>query len=127
MTLGEQGSSPRCLERFIQTEQIAGTVCQIVKWLRPVRIIQWQNSGFYQYNSIFSKLNCRTCDSQNLNVSPFCILGQSPEPVRWADDVKNMYVENVPGYIEALVSPMRDRYYTEKMTNDNMMKISKEV
>ena len=68
-------------------------------------------------------LSSRPCDSHNLNVSPFCNLGQTDGPVKWATDVQSLYKDNdVPAYLKALTSSMRDRYITKKMRNEEMLK-----
>ena len=64
----------------------------------------------------------RSCDSHNLNVSPFCKLGKSAGPVKWADDVQSLY-EDIPGYIQELRSPMRDFYKTPEMREQALLKI----
>ena len=66
----------------------------------------------------------RSCDSHNLNVSPFCKLGKSSGPVRWAEDVEGLY-EDIPGYIKELKelrSPMRDVYKTAEMREQDLLK-----
>ena len=44
-------------------------------------------------------------------------------PAKWAEEVKGLYEDDiVPGYIKAMVSPMRSTYATEKMKNAEMLK-----
>ena len=70
----------------------------------------------------------RTCDSHNLNVSPFCNLDHTSGPVKWATDVKRLYEDdNILAYLKELKSPMRDRYLTKKMWSDEMLKTLTEV
>ena len=37
------------------------------------------------------KCNYRSCDSRNLNISPFCILERRQNPNPWAEDVNDLY------------------------------------
>ena len=54
-------------------------------------------------------------------MSPFCKLGKSSGPVRWAEDVEGLY-EDIPGYIKELRSPMRDVYKTAEMREQDLLK-----
>ena len=56
-------------------------------------------------------------------MSLFCQLGESDEPVRWAEDVQGLYQDGkVPGYITNLASPMRNTYKTQEMRDQDMLK-----
>ena len=67
--------------------------------------------------------NQRSCNSHNLNVSPFCKLEGGSGVVRWAEDVKGLYKEgNTPEYINNLISPMRYTYKTKDMRDQDMLK-----
>ena len=63
----------------------------------------------------------RLCDSRTLNVSPFCTLSNSSNPLKMAGVVKDLYGDKVPEYVQSMISPMRDRYLTDKMRQDEML------
>ena len=76
--------------------------------------------AYQDYQPLFCIL-IRSCDSHNLNVSPFCKLGESTVPVRWANEVQGLY-KDIPGYIKELKSPMRDVYKTADMRKQDLLK-----
>ena len=51
--------------------------------------------------------------------------------MKMAEVVKDLYGAVVPEYVQSLVSPMRDRYPTDRMRQDEMLttltKVRKEV
>ena len=64
----------------------------------------------------------RLCDSKNINASPFCNLSNTLGPVKWASDVKRMYIkETMPEYVESLLSSTRYNYATEERRNDELL------
>ena len=76
--------------------------------------------AYQDYQPLFCIL-IRSCDSHNLNVSPFCKLGESTVPARWANEVQGLY-KDIPGYIKELQSPMRDVYKTADMRKQDLLK-----
>ena len=67
----------------------------------------------------------RVCDSHNLNVSPFCTLVEGLGPMKWAEDLKNLYEEEssfLPSYIENLRSPLRMIYPSEALKEMELMR-----
>ena len=67
----------------------------------------------------------------NLNVSPLCKLGKGEGQAQsWAREVKGLYAAaggEVPEYIERLVSPVRERYSTHRMRNEDILATNTEV
>ena len=63
----------------------------------------------------------RTCDSHTLNVSPLCNLATTVKPMKWAKEVLDLYDEkNPPEYVKSKVSPVRNKYLTNKMKQNEI-------
>ena len=61
-------------------------------------------------------------------MSPFCLLDKKGGVLKWVDDVEGLYEENrIPGYIEDLLSPMRDTYKTTKIRYRDLFRTLSEV
>ena len=82
-----------------------------------------QNSGKKIVNVNHKRSYSRPCDSHNLNTSPLCDLASSTQPMKWGKEVAGEYEDtDAPEYIQSLVSPMRNTYYTQTMRDQEMLK-----
>ena len=86
-----------------------------------------QNLGKYFLflkSNVVTVLMFRVCDSHNLNVSPFCTLVEGLGPMKWAENLRNLYEEEnsfLPSYIENLESPIRMTYPSEALKEMELM------
>ena len=48
-------------------------------------------------------------------------MGSRPKPVKLAEEVLDLYGEDVPKYVQELISPMRDRYLNTKTRQAEML------
>ena len=90
---------------------------------------QVQGSGLYILfiNNCSVSTYTRSCDSHNINVSPFCILDESSGLEKWAEDVKGLYKDmEIPDYLENFTS-LRNIYGTPTMKDRDMFKTLNEV
>ena len=88
-----------------------------------------QGSGLYILfiNNCSVSTYTRSCDSHNINVSPFCILEESSGLEKWAEDVKGLYKDmEIPDYLENFTS-LRNIYGTPTMKDRDMFKTLNEV
>ena len=41
--------------------------------------------------------------------------------MKWAQEARDLYGENLPDYVASKVSPIRDRYLTDSMRDNEML------
>ena len=57
-----------------------------------------------------------------MNVSPLCNLSSQVKPTKWAAEVTDLYEETTkPEYISSITTPLRFRYPTSRMRNEELM------
>ena len=100
---------------FVQSRSTPECFCALNTLLLVLFRLLHLNSG------VFIIFFCRSCDSRNLNLSPFCEPSTRNLLVRWKEDLQTEYGPVVPDYVRSLQSPMRRRYPTTQMQKQELL------
>ena len=63
----------------------------------------------FPIQTTFERIIHSSCDSRNLNLSPFCDL-TSPSLTMWRPSVVETYEDQTTDYVNKIVSPLRPKY-----------------
>ena len=65
-------------------------------------------------------MNCRDCNSRNLNQSPFCTTKSKVGPLKWANEATDLYKKTgyIPEYVKILESSSRNSYGTRRLKQE---------